>query len=87
MFTLFPQWGAPDAESKAPSGEKTEIKRSPFKACCRSVYSHTCYAYCQRFLPNLFLPYRCIHLHFSKPLPIFPVLAVADTRFLCRPAE
>ena len=29
-------------------------------------------------------PFICI---FSKPLPIFPVLAVANTRFLCRPAE
>ena len=29
-------------------------------------------------------PFTCI---FSKPLPIFPVLAVANTWFLCRPAE
>ena len=29
-------------------------------------------------------PFTCI---FSKPLPIFPVLAVAKTWFLCRPAE
>ena len=29
-------------------------------------------------------PFTCI---FSKPLPIFPVLAVANTLFLCRPAE
>ena len=26
-----PQWGAADAEIKAPSGENTELKRSPFK--------------------------------------------------------
>ena len=29
-------------------------------------------------------PFTCI---FSKPLPIFPVLAVTNTWFLCRPAE
>ena len=29
-------------------------------------------------------PFTCI---FPKPLPIFPVLAVANTLFLCRPAE
>ena len=41
-----PQWGAEDAEIKVRSGENTELKRSPFKAWSRSVYSHTCYAYC-----------------------------------------
>ena len=29
-------------------------------------------------------PFFCI---FSKPLPISPMLAVANTWFLCRPAE
>ena len=32
-----PQWGAADAEIKVPSGENTELKRSPFQAwpqCC-----------------------------------------------------
>ena len=37
-----PQWGAADAEIKVPSGENTELKRSPFNAWSRSVYSHTC---------------------------------------------
>ena len=59
-----PQWGAADAEIKVPSGENTELKRSPFKVWSRSVYSNTCYAYCQEFLPRLFLPFRSIHLHF-----------------------
>ena len=27
-----PQWGAADAEIKVPSGENTELKRSPFQA-------------------------------------------------------
>ena len=75
-----PQWGAADVEIKVPSGENTELKRSPFKAWSRSVYSHTCYAYCQGFLPSLFLPFRSIHLHFFQNLSrFFPVLAVANT--------
>ena len=65
------QWGAADAEIKFPSGENTEHTRSPFKAWSRSVYSHTCYAYCQGFLPCLFLPFRPIHLHFCQSLSRF----------------
>ena len=69
---IFPlQWGTADAEIKVPSGENTELKRSPFKAWSRSVYSHTCSAYCQRFLPCLFLPFRSIHLHFFQNLSRF----------------
>ena len=74
------QWGAADAEIKVPSGENTELKRSPFIAWSRSVYSHTCYAYCQGFLPCLFLPFQSIHLHFFQNLSqFFPVLALANT--------
>ena len=61
-----PQWGAVDAEIKVPAGENTELKCSPFKAWSRSMYSQTCYAYCQEFLPCSFLPsgpFTCI---FSK---------------------
>ena len=36
---------------KVPSDENTELKRSPFKAWSRSVYSHICCAYCEGFLP------------------------------------
>ena len=83
-----PQWGAADAEIKVSSGENTELKRPPFKTWSRSVCSHTCYAYCQWFLPCLCLPFRSIHLHFfPKSLPVFPVLAVANTWFLCRPTD
>ena len=75
-----PQWGAADAEIKAPSGENTELKRSPFIAWSRSVYSHTCYAYCQGVLPCLLLPFQSIHLHFFRNLSrFFPVLALANT--------
>ena len=60
------QWGAADAEIEVPSGENTELKRSSFKAWSRSVYSHAWYAYCQGFLPCLFLPFQTIHLHFFQ---------------------
>ena len=46
-----PAVGAADAEIKVQSVENTELEGSPFKAWGRSVYSHTCYAYCQGFLP------------------------------------
>ena len=71
LLTALPQWGAADAEIKVPSGENTELKRSPFQAWSRSAYSHTCYHYCQGFLPCLFLPFRSIHLHFLKTSPDF----------------
>ena len=69
--SVLPQWGAADAEIKVPSSENTELKRSPFEAWSRSVYSHTCYAYCRGFLPCSFLPFRPIHLHFFKTSPDF----------------
>ena len=79
-LNVLPQLGAADAEIKVSSGENTELKRSPFQAWSRSVYSHTCYAYCEGFLPCLFLPFPSIHLHFFQNLSrIFPVLAVANT--------
>ena len=88
FLRLTPQWGAADAEIKVPSGENTELKRSPFKAWSKSAYSHTCYAYCQGFLSCLILHFRSIHLHFFQNFSrFFPVLAVANTRFLCRPTE
>ena len=73
-FVTAPQWGAADAEIKVPSGENTELKRSPFNAWNRSVYSHTCYAYCQGFLSFLLISTLPVHslAFFPKPLPIFP---------------
>ena len=62
------QWGAADAEIKVPSVKSTELKGSPFKAWSRSVYSHTCYAYCKWFFPCLFLTFWSIHLHFFQNL-------------------
>ena len=51
LSTATPQWGAEDAEIKVLSDENTELKVSPFEPWSKSVYSHTCYAYCQGFLP------------------------------------
>ena len=66
-----PQWEAADAEIKVPSSENAELKHFPFRAWSRSVYSHTCYAYCQGFLPCLFLPFQSMHLHFFQSLSQF----------------
>ena len=87
LVSATPQWGAADAEIKVPSCENTELKRSPFKAWSKSVYSHTCYAYCQGFLSYFYTsgPFTCIF--FENLSRFFPVLAVANTWFLCRPAE
>ena len=75
----FPQWGAADAEIKVLSGESTELKCSSFKVWSRSVYSHTSYTDCQRFLPWWFRSFQSIHLHFfPKPLPSFSCV-VANT--------
>ena len=75
-----PQWRAANAEIKVPSGENTELKRSPFIAWSGSVYSNTCYAYYQGYLPCLFLPFQPIHLHFFQNLSqFFPMLALANT--------
>ena len=69
MMMITPQLGAADAKIKVPFVENTELKRSPFKAWSRSVYSHTCYAYCARdfflacFYPSG--PFTCIVVKIS----------------------
>ena len=74
-----PQWGAADAEIKAPSGENTELKRSPFKVWSRSVYSML------SLLPGIFSSLiSTLRVHspafFPKLLTISPVLAGDYTR-------
>ena len=53
-FAESPKWGAADAEIKVPSGENTELKRSPCKAWSRSVYS---YIYATLIARDFFLAY------------------------------
>ena len=81
------QWGAADAEIEIPSCENTELKRSPFKAGVgQYIAIHATLTARDFFLASFYPsgPFTCI---FSKPLMIFPVLVVANTWFLCRPAE
>ena len=68
---LAPPWGAADTEVKIPSVDNTELKGSPFEAWSRSAYSHTCYGYCQGFLPCLILPFQSTHLRFFLNLSRF----------------
>ena len=72
-FCLFKtlQLEAADAEIKVPSGENTELKHFPFKAWSRSVYSHTCYAYCEGFLLAYLYPSGPFICIFSKSSPDF----------------
>ena len=55
LHAASPHSGELRTQKSSPSGENTDFKSSPFKAWSRSVYSHTCYTYCQWFLPCLFL--------------------------------
>ena len=78
---LVPSSGElPVLKFKVPSAENMESKGSPFEAWSRPVCSHTCYAYCQEFLPRWFLPFRSIHLHFvPKPVQSFSCVSMANT--------
>ena len=83
-----PQWGAADAEIEVPSGENTELKRSPFKpGVGQYIAIHATLTVGGFFLAYLYPsgPFTCIFPNLSQFLS--PVLAVAYTWFLCRPAE
>ena len=77
------QWGGADTEMKVPSGENTELKRSPFKAWnSQYIAIHATLTARDFFLANFYpsSPFTCI---FSKTSPeSFPVLAVANTCYL-----
>ena len=78
LLPFVPQWGAADAEIKVPSGENTELKRSPYPAWSgRCMAMHATLAAREFFLAYFYLssPFTCI---FSKTSPNF---------FLCWPAE
>ena len=83
-----PQWGAADAEIKVPSGENTELNVLPFKpGVGQYIAIHATLTATDFFLAYFYTSgtFTCI---FSKTSPeCFPVLAVANTWFLCRPAE
>ena len=68
LFLLSLQWGVVDAEIKVPSGENTELKRSPFKAWNRSANSHATLTARDCFLAYFYPsdPFTC---NFSKTSP------------------
>ena len=81
-----PQWGAADVEIKVPFGENKELKVLPLKPRVGQ------YIAIHATLPGISSLLICtLPVHspafVPKPLPISPVLAVATTWFLCRPAE
>ena len=65
-----PRWVAADAEIKVPSGENTELKRSPFKAWSRSIYSHATLT-ARNFFLAYFYPSSLFTCIFSKTSPVF----------------
>ena len=67
-------WGAADAEIKIPSGENTELKRSPFIAWSRSVYTTHATLTARDFFLACFYPSG----PFTSP-DVFPVLAMVNT--------
>ena len=74
-----PQCRTVDAEIKVPSGENTELKCSPLKpGVGQYIVIHDTLTARDCFLAYFYpsSPFTCI---FSKPLPIFPVLAVVNT--------
>ena len=77
----LPRSGEPRTQKLKSHQMRTQsLKVSPFKSWSRSVYCHACYAYCQEFLPCLFLPFRSIHLHFFQNLSqVFLLLAAANS--------
>ena len=80
IVTISPQWGTADAELKS------HLVRT------QSLNAVSIELYLLRLLSgisSLLISTLPVHLSafFPKPLPISPVLAVAYTWFLCRPAE
>ena len=71
VYRAHPQWGAADAEIKVPSGENTELKRSPLKpGIGQSIAIHATLTARDFFLAYFYHsgPFTCI---FSKTSPNF----------------
>ena len=83
----FPQWGAADAEIKAHLMRTQSLKVLPLKpGVGQFIAMHAVLTARDFFLANF---YPSVHspAFFPKPLPSFPVSAVANTWLLCRPTE
>ena len=77
-----PQWGAADAEIKVPSGKNIELNVLPLNpGVGQHIAIHATLTARDFFLAYFYSsgPFTRI---FPKPLPIFPVLAVANTWFM-----
>ena len=82
------QWEAADAVMKVQFDENTELKGSPsLKPGVGQYIAMRATLTARDFFHAYFYPSGPFICIFSKPLPISPVLAVANTWFLCRPAE
>ena len=75
-----PQWGAADAEIKVPSGEIRSLNVPPLKPGVGKKKKAIHAALTARdFFVAYFYPSGPFTSIFPKPLPIFPVLAMANT--------
>ena len=84
---LAPQWGAADAEIKSHLVRTQSLNVLPSKLGVGQYIAMHATLTARDFFLAYFHPsgpFTCI---FPKPLPIYLVLAVANTWFLCRPAE
>ena len=81
VFSVLPQLGAADAEINVPSGENTELKRSPFKAWSRSVLAVHATLTARDFFLAYFYPSGPFSCIVSKTSPdfFFFLLALANT--------
>ena len=85
---LTPQWGAADEEIKVPSGENTELNVLPLKpGVGQYIAIHATLTARDFFLAYFYTSSQFTCIFFQILSRFFPVLAVANTWFLCRPAE
>ena len=78
-LTTSPQWGAAEAEIKVPPGENTELQVLPLKPGVGQYIAIRATLTARDFFLAFFYPSGSFTCIFPKPLPIFPVLAVAYT--------
>ena len=86
---ISPQWGAADAEIKSHLVRTQSLNVLPLKpGVGQYIAIHATLTARDFFLFCLFRHFRSSHLHFFQNLSrFFPVLAVANTCFPCRPAD
>ena len=86
-LNIIPQWGGAETEIKVPSGENTELKRSPSLKLGVGQYIAIRATLTAR---DLFLAYFCTSLHspaFFQNLSRFFLCWLWLTQVLCTPAQ